>query len=167
MSTTFKPLLNWNSDQVKEFKNEASTRLANTYRTNHTVTTAYSPQFNSSVDVVCRKVLQDVHARLTKMMLGPVSWPKPLPMVHSMLNHSPSPQLKKTSSGAGILMVTAFAQLQANNLVLSSFLRKDLTKSHSLELVKVRQLLLYARIVSAIDRNRPISRRQFGPCRLV
>ena len=60
----------WVSDQGSHFKNEVMLTLQRELHTRHHFTSAYHPQSNGTVEVVCREVIRALRALLSEYQLG-------------------------------------------------------------------------------------------------
>ena len=127
----------WISDQGSHFKNEVMHQLANELNTHHHFTTAYHPESNGTVEVVCRETLRVARALLSEFQLGAAEWPRFLNTIQRVLNHSPSPKL-----GSNYAPITAFTTQPPDSTL--HFLTEeigDIQGMKTLPLIQARQLL--------------------------
>lgn len=70
----------------------------------------------------------------------------------SVLNHSPSPKLKKSNNDLGVALKTAFSQLPVATIILTLFISSgDSEEIQSIALVWARQLTQFTLIADAPD----------------
>ena len=122
-------------------------QLAQQLNTHHHFTTAYHPQSNGTVEVVCREVLRVARALLSEYQLGGAEWPRSLHTIQRVLNHSPSPKL-----GSVTAPITAFTMQQPDNTL--NFLVDEVSEAttiKTLTMVKARQLMQLHTLQDAMD----------------
>lgn len=83
----------WISDQGTHFKNEVVTELGRRLRVQQTLTPAYCPWTNGSVERVNRDILEVIRAMVLEYKIGYKDWVYLVPMVQSNLNHTAVPSL--------------------------------------------------------------------------
>ena len=145
--TTFGIPSIWISDQGSHFKNEVMHKLAHNLNTHHHFTTAYHPQSNGTVEVVCREVLRVARTLLSEYQLGGAEWPRFLPTIQRVLNHSPSPKL-----GSNTAPITAFTMQPPDNML--NFLVEEVSESKQLKtlpLVKAHQRMQLHTLQDAME----------------
>ena len=134
----------WVSDQGSHFKNEVMLTLQRELHTRHHFTSAYHPQSNGTVEVVCREVIRALRALLSEYQLGYAEWPRFLKTVQRVLNHSPSPKLDNQSP------ITVFTSQSPDDSL--AFIHEDPKPSpvKTLSMVQARQLVQLQSIQKAM-----------------
>ena len=78
------------SDQGSHFKNIVISELTRILQVDHHFVTAYCPWANSSVERVNRDILVVLQSLLSEFRMSKKEWPKILPLIQLVLNHTPS-----------------------------------------------------------------------------
>jgi transposase InsO family protein len=79
------------SDQGSHFKEKVIKEFNRILQINHHVTTAYSPWANGTVEKVNHDIQKLLRSLLSEWQMESSQWPLLLPLIHSVLNHLPSP----------------------------------------------------------------------------
>ena len=124
----------WCSDRGTHFKNEVVRLLNRMLRARHHFTTAYCPQSNGTVEVVCKEVLRACRALLSEFRMKESEWPSVVPIIQSVLNHSKRPSLGNRAP------VTVFCSLPADNPLRTVF-PADTSKVQTLSETRAQRLI--------------------------
>ena len=134
----------WVSDQGPHFKNELMLRLTRSLQAHHHFTTAYTPQANGTVEHMCQEVLRACRALLSEFRLSTDEWPKMMPLIQSILNHSRRPSMEN------IAPITAFASLPPDNPV-RNIIIYGYPELQSISYIRAEQILNIKSMTAAVD----------------
>ena len=134
----------WISDQGTHFKNMLIHSLNRALHAHHHFTVPHSPKSNGTVERVCREVLRCCRALLSEFRMFPTQWPHVLPLVQSMLNHTPRGSLGNRAP------VTVFSGLPADN-PLRLIVLPDRTQHTSFQAGRALKLMNTERLLKVLD----------------
>jgi Integrase core domain len=141
---TFGVVPTWVSDRGSHVKNQTMTGVQRALHSQHHFTTAYNTWDNGTVERACLEVLRGVRALLSEFKLLPAEWPRAHHLVHSALNHSPSPQR------GNVAPITPFTGLPASSPLLA-LVSEDQAKPATLTEIEAQRALHLETIRPALD----------------
>lgn len=132
-------------DQAKHFMNNLLEMLASELKCHQSITTAYSPWANGSVEVVYRQVLNAMRKLCAEFRLGFDQWPRLVPIVQSILNNSSSSKL------GGRAPIKVFTQLSPENPMLSLQTQEEPVQFKSNDKIRAQQIVNLAEIQNGLS----------------
>lgn len=106
------------TDSTIHFRNEVIRLLAHGPKCRDDFTQAYCPWSNGAIARLGKEILRVCCALISVPKLRVDSWPNPIPIIQSVINHSPSPQQNN------IAPVTVFTGLKPSTPI-DTFIRLD------------------------------------------
>lgn len=134
----------WVSDQGPHFKNQLLHDVNKALHTHHHFTTPHAPQGNGSIERICREVLRCCRSLLSELRMKPDEWPIILPMIQSVLNHSPRRSLNNMAP------ITLFTGQPAEN-ALELIFRPSTAKVTTFDNVKTLRTIQNTQVLEALD----------------
>ena len=144
----------WVSDQGSHFKNSLMTAINRTLHSHHHFTTAYCPQANGTVEVICKEVLRAARSLLSEYRLSEDQWPAVIHIIQSILDHSKRAYLNNQAP------ITVFSGLPADN-PLTALVPPTISEVPSLDFVQTQRLINVSRLIDALDAmHKDVSKRK-------
>lgn len=137
------------SDSPTHFKNELLRLLARGLKCKHHFTHPYCPWINGAVERLGKGILWACRALMSDVQLRVDSWSDVLPMIQSIINHSPSPHQNNHTP------VTAFTGLTPPPPV-STFIRSDTGIIVTIEDVHAERAVITANLIAHVADLNPI-----------
>lgn len=134
----------WTSDQGPHFKNELIRELNRKLYAHHHFTTANMPQANGTVERVCQEVLRATRALLSEFRLDEKQWTFVLPLIQSILNHTPRKSLANETP------IRAFTGLPPKT-PLTSIMAPDGVKVRSLDFIKAQKIINVNSLIHSLE----------------
>ena len=134
----------WISDRGTHFKNTLMAEISKRLHAHHSFTAPNAPHTNGTVERLGREVLRATRALLSEVRLNEKEWPSALPVIQSIINHTPRKGLGNRAP------ITVFTGLPPDN-PLRLVLKPVVGEVRSVEEVQATRVLQATELEQALD----------------